>query len=180
MTARRLDRIASVQPPHEPRRFRRVVHLHAAELLPDEFGGRIERRHDVETVIFKTDVSHERPAQSACADQHRVRHVVVTQKAIDIRNEVCDLKAQFGLARHRTDDGKIFAHLHRIEIQFLGDRRGRDSPLPRKFFFFEKAKIRRHPADGRPGNVGYVSVVPHFSRSIRTEIDKNLLISFYR
>lgn len=82
-----------VQPLYHVRYFLRIEHGHAVDLFADKFGVRVERGDDVQPVVAETAVPRERAPQSARADEHRVGHVVVAQKPVDVRNEVGDLEA---------------------------------------------------------------------------------------
>ena len=54
--------------------------------LPDDRLIDVKRRHDVQTIVDKPFITEHRATQTACADDNRLRQVVVAQKFFNIND----------------------------------------------------------------------------------------------
>ena len=81
------DTDLNIESCHDALKFANVIYGLAVDFRVYEFFVVVKRRHDIQTVIFKTAVSQKRFSESADTDEYSVVCVVVSQKAFEIRND---------------------------------------------------------------------------------------------
>ena len=86
-------------------------------------GACVKGRQNVQTVLVKAAVAHQRLPQLARADQNGISGVVVPQKLLNIVDQSLPQIADLG-ASAVGDHGQILADLHLSHSQSVGQRRG--------------------------------------------------------
>ena len=85
------------------------------------FGIPVKSRHNVQTILIKATVGHQRLTQLACTDENRIGHIVIAQKLLNVFNkrfpEITDLGTA-SIGNH----GKILTNLNLTHAQGIGQR----------------------------------------------------------